>query len=50
MSQTDNEQIIRIKQSIASLEAQREQLGEELVETSILALRMQLSLCDYIIH
>jgi hypothetical protein len=29
MSQTDNEQIIRIKQSIASLEAQREQLGEE---------------------
>jgi predicted ATPase/class 3 adenylate cyclase len=43
MSQTIREQINRIKQSIASLEAQRSELGEEVVETSILALRIQLS-------
>jgi class 3 adenylate cyclase/tetratricopeptide (TPR) repeat protein len=43
MSQTDSEQINRIKQSIASLEAQKEQLGEQVVETSIRALRVQLS-------
>ncbi|MBE0410284.1 MAG: adenylate/guanylate cyclase domain-containing protein, partial [Anaerolineales bacterium] len=43
MSQTIREQINRIKQSISSLEAQRGELGDEVVETSICALRKQLS-------